>query len=64
MKIRTRWIIGITTAIITVAGLNAVFGSRYRMHEQYTHPCCMRDTKNADGRTPASEVKKDTATWR
>ena len=65
MKRRTLWIIGITTAIVTIIGLNAVLGSRYRMRNRYNHHWCMQDRKDGDNKTtPPAESKRDSATWR
>jgi hypothetical protein len=65
MRRRTLWVIGVTTAIVTVIGLNAALGSRYRMHKGfYSHPC-MHDKKNGENKTaPSSESKSDSATGR
>ncbi len=64
MKRRTLWIIGITTAIVTVVGLNTALGSRYRMHNRYNHHWCMRD-KDGDNKTiPSAESKNDTTIGR
>jgi hypothetical protein len=65
MKRRTLWIIGITTAIVTVVGLNAALGSRYRMHNRYNHHACMQDKRDGENKMPpASESTSDTTTRR
>ena len=65
MKRRTLWIIGAATAVVTVIGLNAALGSRYRMHNRYNHPWCMQEKKDGENKTtPSAESKSDTANWR
>jgi hypothetical protein len=66
MKRRRLWIIGLTTAIVTMIGLNAAFGSRYRMHNGFcNHHSYMHDKKNGENKTtPAAEPKSDSSTGR
>ena len=65
MKRRTLWIIGVATAVVTVVGLNAALGSRYRMHREYNHHWCTQDKKDGENKARNSdESKKDSATWR
>ena len=64
MKRRTLWIIGVTTAIVTVIGLNAALGSRYRMHNRYHHGCMQNKSDGENKTAPSSESKSDTTTWR
>jgi hypothetical protein len=65
MKRRTLWFIGVTTAIVTVIGLNAALGSRYRMHKGFYSHSCRYDKKNGENKaTPSSESKSDSTTRR
>lgn len=64
MKRRTLWIIGVTTAIVTVTGLNVALGSRYRMHDRYHHHWCMQAKDGENKTTPSTDVKSDTTNGR
>ena len=64
MKRRTLWIIGVTTAIVTVVGLNAALGSRYRMHNRYNHHWCYDKKEGGNKKTPSADSKSDTTNWR
>ncbi|MGC4035634.1 MAG: hypothetical protein QM764_06700 [Chitinophagaceae bacterium] len=65
MKRRTLWIIGVTTAIVTVISLNAALGSKYRMHNHYHHHWCGNDKREGESKTaPSSEQTADSTTRR
>ena len=59
-------IIGVTTAIVTVIGLNAALGSRYRMHNGFcNHHAYMHDKRDGENKTaPFAEPKSDSSTRR
>ncbi|MEJ0104317.1 MAG: hypothetical protein WDO19_17910 [Bacteroidota bacterium] len=65
MKRRTLWIIGVTAAIVTVIGLNAALGSRYRMHHgYYNHSCMHNKSDGVNKTTPSAESTGDSSRGR